>query len=310
MMTKCEHKNDDGTFVGGYDGCVMHMVDCEGHDKESAQKICGKIAAEKGRARPPEKDEIARSVPQGARPVDCDVAKRQLRGVIFVTDSLASDGWILRMAGVKTAKWERDPVVLAKHDAHGVAIGRAVDVKHGEHEKEAVVEFADTALGRDYAYLYGVNADAQPYMRGWSVRGPILERTTMSWEEARREAGNRWDADLAATVRREQREVRVATAMEVTEFSAIALGADKAALTRAYDAGCETAGALLTRTALADAEREIEVLRLEQRIDREALRTLRGELKALRGEVDSAARRRNSESLLTELRTIATIARG
>jgi hypothetical protein len=43
--------NADGTFkeVDGsrFNGCVLHMMDCEGHDKESATKICGKIAQEK-----------------------------------------------------------------------------------------------------------------------------------------------------------------------------------------------------------------------------------------------------------------------
>jgi hypothetical protein len=43
--------NPDGTFkeVDGsrFNGCVLHMMECEGHDKESATKICGKIAQEK-----------------------------------------------------------------------------------------------------------------------------------------------------------------------------------------------------------------------------------------------------------------------
>lgn len=47
----CDHMNPDGTFkeVDGsrFNGCVLHMMECEGHDKESATKICGKIAQEK-----------------------------------------------------------------------------------------------------------------------------------------------------------------------------------------------------------------------------------------------------------------------
>jgi hypothetical protein len=43
--------NPDGTFkeVDGsrFNGCVLHMMECEGRDKESATKICGKIAQEK-----------------------------------------------------------------------------------------------------------------------------------------------------------------------------------------------------------------------------------------------------------------------
>ncbi|HVM62867.1 MAG TPA: hypothetical protein VMV72_18545 [Verrucomicrobiae bacterium] len=48
---KCDHMNADGTFqeVDGsrFNSCVLHMMQCEGHDKESATKICGKIAQEK-----------------------------------------------------------------------------------------------------------------------------------------------------------------------------------------------------------------------------------------------------------------------
>jgi len=47
----CDHMNADGTFkeVDGsrFNGCVLHMMECEGHDKESATKICGKIAQTK-----------------------------------------------------------------------------------------------------------------------------------------------------------------------------------------------------------------------------------------------------------------------
>ncbi len=47
----CDHMNADGTFkeVDGsrFNGCVLHMMECEGHDKDSATKICGEIAQEK-----------------------------------------------------------------------------------------------------------------------------------------------------------------------------------------------------------------------------------------------------------------------
>jgi hypothetical protein len=43
--------NADGTFkeVDGsrFNGCVLHMMECEGHDKDSATKICGKITQKK-----------------------------------------------------------------------------------------------------------------------------------------------------------------------------------------------------------------------------------------------------------------------
>jgi hypothetical protein len=44
---ECEHMNPDGTFVNGFDGCVLHMRECEGHNEESARKICATIARQK-----------------------------------------------------------------------------------------------------------------------------------------------------------------------------------------------------------------------------------------------------------------------
>ncbi|MGA2864693.1 MAG: hypothetical protein ABSF95_09415 [Verrucomicrobiota bacterium] len=51
MSKRCEHINEDGTFKGGFDGCVLHMMaECGGgHSEESAKKICGKIAQMKGK---------------------------------------------------------------------------------------------------------------------------------------------------------------------------------------------------------------------------------------------------------------------
>jgi hypothetical protein len=43
--SKGPYMNEDGTFKGGFDGCVLHMTNVEGHSKESATKICGYIAS-------------------------------------------------------------------------------------------------------------------------------------------------------------------------------------------------------------------------------------------------------------------------
>lgn len=44
-----QYKNEDGTFKDGFQGAVKYF-ECQGHDHESATKIAGKIAAEKGEA--------------------------------------------------------------------------------------------------------------------------------------------------------------------------------------------------------------------------------------------------------------------
>src|ERR1043166_7326954 len=46
-MIKSPYLNEDGTFKGGFEGCVLHMTKIEGHSDESARKICGSIAAHK-----------------------------------------------------------------------------------------------------------------------------------------------------------------------------------------------------------------------------------------------------------------------
>jgi len=43
-MNDSKYMNPDGTFKGGFSGCVSHMIEVEGHSKESAAKICGYIA--------------------------------------------------------------------------------------------------------------------------------------------------------------------------------------------------------------------------------------------------------------------------
>jgi len=46
---KDPHMNEDGTFKGGFDGCVAHFVDL-GKSEEQAKGLCAKIARETGQA--------------------------------------------------------------------------------------------------------------------------------------------------------------------------------------------------------------------------------------------------------------------
>lgn len=45
-----KYQNPDGTFKNGFDGAVQYFMHVEGYDEETAKKIAGKIAAEKGEA--------------------------------------------------------------------------------------------------------------------------------------------------------------------------------------------------------------------------------------------------------------------
>ncbi len=46
-----KYQNPDGSFKGGFDGAVRYFMNVKGYSKETATKIAGKIAAEKGKFR-------------------------------------------------------------------------------------------------------------------------------------------------------------------------------------------------------------------------------------------------------------------
>lgn len=43
-----KYKNPDGTFKGGWEGCMAYFQNEKGLSKESATKMCGYIKARKG----------------------------------------------------------------------------------------------------------------------------------------------------------------------------------------------------------------------------------------------------------------------
>jgi len=46
---ECDHIAPDGTFVGGFDGCVEHFTECEGLPEENARKLCAYIGRHAGK---------------------------------------------------------------------------------------------------------------------------------------------------------------------------------------------------------------------------------------------------------------------
>lgn len=54
------HLSGDGTFVGGFDGCVEHMIQCEGYEESYAEDICLYLKPEGGLGLPkgPEQPEF------------------------------------------------------------------------------------------------------------------------------------------------------------------------------------------------------------------------------------------------------------
>ncbi|SRR6266568_1519591 len=93
-MKDSKYMNPDGTFKGGFSGCVSHMIEVEGHSKESAAKICGYIAqhvknrapapAAGSRPTPPEG-----RVPSPGGPTLLPILNRAADGKF----ALPADGW-------------------------------------------------------------------------------------------------------------------------------------------------------------------------------------------------------------------------
>lgn len=46
---QCSHMNEDGTFIGGFDGCVEHMMQCENLPEENANRLCAYIGRKAGK---------------------------------------------------------------------------------------------------------------------------------------------------------------------------------------------------------------------------------------------------------------------
>jgi len=46
---RCRHLNEDDTFKGGFDGCVEHMMSCEGLREENARRLCAYIGRKAGK---------------------------------------------------------------------------------------------------------------------------------------------------------------------------------------------------------------------------------------------------------------------
>lgn len=246
-------------------------------------------------------------------PVDCDLEKRILRACVFATTGLASDGWIVLPGGMALERFNRQPLVTSRHvqlpegavaDGEAIAIARALNLTVSDFELTAEVQFADTELGREYAFLFGINPERIPYMRSWSIEGPVLDKRALTWPEARTLSAQYWDETLAERMRGRCARPMVATRYELSNVAAVALGADRNALTRAAGLGNNAAQDWLARLDLETSSTELEELKRELSETSARLARLEREHKALVGEVASAARQRNAEAVLAEIREL------
>ena|GEM_PF-3402945 len=243
------------------------------------------------------------------RPADVDVEQRILRGIRFVTRSIASDGGIVIPSGLRTDIYEQAPEILARHgiattDPTPQNIGRALAVRLDDREGIVDVQFADTELGRDYAYLYGVNEKREVYARGWSFGWQDAQVETWGLAKVRRELGPDYDPDLVPEPVLKSRSVWVVTRGVLTEISVTPKRADLKALTRAHEAGVREAGELIREIQLDQANTMIADLKHDRELDRQRIAQLERDVAALRGEAPSPAAQGDGEGLLRELEAL------
>jgi len=282
---------------------VLYCPDC-GYEGDGRNDSAVNDSAETARA------EMSKQAPERlvramGPEVEVDVPNRILRRAQFATRRIASDGGIVMPEGLDVHYFEQNPVVLARHglsdSAEPPIIGRSLSVQRNHLGLESATQFADTALGREYAYLYGVNAEREVYARGWSFGWTTTDLEWWDLDVARAWLGRDWDeASVPPWVMRDG-QVWVAKRAILNEYSAVPLGADKAALSRAYmDKGVPLAGRMVAAMDLAEARDLLGQVRdVVGRVDR-----LEEQLKALSRDDAPAARQGDSGALLAEIRAV------
>lgn len=244
---------------------------------------------------------------QMASEPEIDAENRIVRNCVVATRSLAEDGAILLPDGIDMGDYLKNPIVRAVHGMSGMdgrpqTIGRCIELTRDGRQMVAATKFADTPLAREWAYLYGCNPKKEIFMRGWSIRAEVIEAETIDFNAAKEICGEFWDQAAADRLRQWFSAVRLIRKSWMKEYSAVELGADRNALSRAYADGNLTAGNLIFEMEREDLRKEVE--RLGGKIEQ-----LDQEMKALRGNAASAASRSDTDALLAEVRAMRLLVR-
>ena len=229
-----------------------------------------------------------------------------------MTRGLARDGGIIVPEGIVERFYEENPVVLARHGRDGAqgspVIGRSLGLEHTPRGMRSVTQFAETDLALEYAYLYGMNDGDEVYMRAWSFGWNNLELEWWSIERTKKWLGADWDEEVVDYITRKYDEVWASTRSEMLEYSAVAVGSDREALSRAFGAGVNTAGNLIAQMDLHAARRELA--RLTGVVVRQQVESLTRRIQALSRDGAAAARRGDSAGVLAEIRGLTERLRG
>jgi len=248
--------------------------------------------------------------------VEVDVAKRILKRARIMTNGIASDGGIVIPSGISVRFYEQNPQVFLRHGCtDNVAfpvVGRSLGLTPSATGMESVTQFADDpdGLGRQIAYLYGVNEENEVYSRGWSFAWKTLEREWWSLSQARDYLGDAYDEDLVPDEALESGQIWVVARCAMNEYSAVPLGADRKALSRAYsDKGIRLAGEIIARMDLESATREVADLKTQSEVDRKRLDKLEQDILALSRDGASAAARGDTDAVRSALEEMLSAVR-
>ena len=243
--------------------------------------------------------------------VEVDVKNRILKRAVFVTRFIASDGGIVIPGGINVKPYTENPVVLSMH-GHGETfpvVGRSLGLKVNDVGMESQTQFADTAVGRELAYLYGVNDAGEVYARGWSFGWDNVAVETWTLDRALATVPEQDPDTIPAWVRR-MNEVWVAIRSVMNEYSAVPLGADRKALSRAWAGNVALAGRMIASLDLEDAQNELAALRARMESQGATIERLEKDIQALRRDGAAAAARGDSAEVLDRVRRLSALVCG
>lgn len=237
---------------------------------------------------------------------EIDLKARTVKARIM-TKSLARDGGIIIPDGIITRFYEQNPVVLAQHGYSGEArspvIGKSLGLTLVDVGMDSVTQFADTELGREYGYLYGLNEKKEVFMRAWSFGWRSLETAWWDVQRAMTYLGALWDKATAEGID----QVWVSVKSEMHEYSAVAVGADREALSRAFSDGVRTAGEIISGLDLNEAQKRISEVEKTQGEVRSIVERLAQDIQALRRDGAAAAARGDSAEILNQVRAMVEL---
>ena len=242
------------------------------------------------------------------QPTTIDIKKRTIENVV-TTKLLARDGGIVIPEGIITRFFVENPVVCALHcravESRSPVVGRSLGLVKYALGMSSTTQFADTELGREYAYLYGINEAAEVYMRAFSFGWSTLDVQYWTLDQAKQYLASDWDEEILSVWDKRMNEVWVATRSEMHEYSVVPVGADRESLSRAFGENIRVAGELITSLDLQEATTEITTLRNKQQLTERKLSDLEKKIQALSRDGSAAAERGDSAAFLEEVRSLS-----